>query len=283
MPPERQIELLEQDYQQARSANQPVPPGFHAYLGYLYYAVGRADQARQEFETEKANFPESTVLMDRRWPGCPRDEGRLARDRALAALGGLAASGCAAKPFDYTNYRAYPPHRFSSFLRQRRHRRPRDVRLPVHRDQADRRAGYYVSVALIDQLLKENGMPTPGEMVQAPLGKIREIVGADAVLYITIKQYGTRFQLLASTTAVTAARLVDTRTGTLLWEGRVAAEEGSGGSGNILADVIGALLTQVINQSTDHAHSVAERANAQFAVKDRGLLYGPYSPKYGTE
>jgi hypothetical protein len=71
--------------------------------------------------------------------------------------------------------------------------------------------------------------------------------------------------------------------GTLLWEGRVAAEEGSGGSGNILADVIGALLTQVINQSSDHAHSVAERANAQFAVKDRGLLYGPYSPKYGTE
>ncbi|HEY7139890.1 MAG TPA: DUF4810 domain-containing protein [Methylomirabilota bacterium] len=65
VPPERQIELLEQDYQQARSANQPVPPGFHAYLGALYYAVGRADQARQEFETEKASFPESAVFMDR--------------------------------------------------------------------------------------------------------------------------------------------------------------------------------------------------------------------------
>lgn len=65
VPPERQIELLEQDYQQARAANQPVPPGFHAHLGYLYYAIGRADQARQEFETEKANFPESAVFMDR--------------------------------------------------------------------------------------------------------------------------------------------------------------------------------------------------------------------------
>jgi hypothetical protein len=65
VPPERQIELLEQDYQKARSKNQPVPPGFHAHLGYLYYAIGRADQARQEFETEKANFPESAVFMDR--------------------------------------------------------------------------------------------------------------------------------------------------------------------------------------------------------------------------
>ena len=65
MPPERQLELLEADYQKARSQNKPVPPGWHAYLGYLYYQVGKADQARQEFETEKTQFPESAVFMDR--------------------------------------------------------------------------------------------------------------------------------------------------------------------------------------------------------------------------
>ena len=65
VPPERQIELLEQDYQKARAENKPVPPGFHAHLGYLYFQIGRADQARQAFLTEKANFPESAVLMDR--------------------------------------------------------------------------------------------------------------------------------------------------------------------------------------------------------------------------
>ena len=64
-PPEKQIELLEQDYQKARSDNQPVPPGWHAHLGYLYYQVGKADQAKQEFETEKATFPESAVFMNR--------------------------------------------------------------------------------------------------------------------------------------------------------------------------------------------------------------------------
>lgn len=63
--PQLQVERMEEDYQKARSANKPVPPGFHAHLGYLYYQLGKADQARQEFETEKAQFPESAVFMDR--------------------------------------------------------------------------------------------------------------------------------------------------------------------------------------------------------------------------
>jgi hypothetical protein len=63
--PEMQVEKLEQDYQQARAANKPVPPGFHAYLGFLYFQLGKMDQAKQEFMTEKANFPESAVFMDR--------------------------------------------------------------------------------------------------------------------------------------------------------------------------------------------------------------------------
>ena len=64
-PPEAQIEKLEQDYQKARATNKRMHPGFHAYLGYLYFQTGKLDQARQEFETEKADFPESAVLMDR--------------------------------------------------------------------------------------------------------------------------------------------------------------------------------------------------------------------------
>jgi hypothetical protein len=64
-PPEKQIEKLEADYQKARSADKRVPPGWHAHLGYLYFQTGKLDQAQQQFETEKAQFPESTVYMDR--------------------------------------------------------------------------------------------------------------------------------------------------------------------------------------------------------------------------
>jgi hypothetical protein len=204
-----------------------------------------------------------------------------------AALLASALSGCATtKPYDYTNYRAYPPR---SILVLPPVNESMDLRgtygylSTVTRPLAE--LGYYVyPVVLIDQFFKEQGMPTPGDMAQAPLGKIREIIGADAVLYITLRQYGTRYQVLASVTSVSAvARLVDTRTGTLLWQGTVVAQSSSGSSGNILGDLISAALSQVIGYSTDQARTLSEQANAQYGVKDRGLLHGPYSPKYGQE
>jgi hypothetical protein len=65
VPPEMQIEKLEQDYQKARATNKRMHPGFHAHLGYLYFQIGKVDQALQEFATEKAEFPESAVFIDR--------------------------------------------------------------------------------------------------------------------------------------------------------------------------------------------------------------------------
>lgn len=64
VPVEKQIEELEADYQKARAANRPVPPGYHAHLGYLYFQSGKTDQAKQSFQTEKTLFPESSTYMD---------------------------------------------------------------------------------------------------------------------------------------------------------------------------------------------------------------------------
>lgn len=60
-----QVEALEKDYQVARADNKRMPPGWHAHLGMLYFQLGKLDQAQQAFLTEKADFPESGVLMDR--------------------------------------------------------------------------------------------------------------------------------------------------------------------------------------------------------------------------
>jgi hypothetical protein len=65
VPVENQIQDLERDYQEAKAHNRPVPPGYHAHLGYLYFQLGKVDQAFQSFNTEKALFPESAVYMDR--------------------------------------------------------------------------------------------------------------------------------------------------------------------------------------------------------------------------
>jgi hypothetical protein len=65
VPLEAEVESLEKDRQQALAAHRRMPPGWHAHLGTLYYQLGKADQARQEFASEKAEFPESVVFMDR--------------------------------------------------------------------------------------------------------------------------------------------------------------------------------------------------------------------------
>jgi len=65
MAPEEQVQVLESDYQEARAANKRMPPGWHAHLAHLYYQLGKVDRARQELQTEKADFPESAVFMDR--------------------------------------------------------------------------------------------------------------------------------------------------------------------------------------------------------------------------
>lgn len=64
-PPEVQLEKLREDLEKAKAANLPPPPGLHAHLGFLYYTLGKYDEAQTEFETEKHLFPESAVFIER--------------------------------------------------------------------------------------------------------------------------------------------------------------------------------------------------------------------------
>lgn len=63
--PEVQVLKLEEDIEKARSKNKPMPPGFYAHLGYQYLQMGRTADAKKSFESEKRQFPEAAVLMDR--------------------------------------------------------------------------------------------------------------------------------------------------------------------------------------------------------------------------
>jgi hypothetical protein len=64
VPPERQLELLAKDYEIAKAKNKPVPPGWHAHLGYVFAQMGRMDEARGELLNEKSQYPESAVMVD---------------------------------------------------------------------------------------------------------------------------------------------------------------------------------------------------------------------------
>jgi hypothetical protein len=203
---------------------------------------------------------------------------------AAVALIGLSLAGCVTPvPYDYTAFHEHPPRSIlvlpplnESTAVEGTYSYLSTVSFPL----VER--GYYVfPVAVIDQLMRENGLPTAGEMHEVPPAKLREITGADAVLYIVLHQYGSKFQVVSATTTVNvSARLVDTQTGTLLWDGKALAQQGSGNSsGNILADIIGAAITQAINSKTDPGHEVSRMANAMlFTSPKREIPAGPYLP-----
>ena len=196
----------------------------------------------------------------------------------------LGLTGCATtQPYDLAAFRLHPPRSIlilpplnESTTVEGTYSYLSTVSRPVAE------MGYYVfPVALVDQFFKENGMPTAGEMHQVSLAKVAELTGADAVLFPTLLEYGSKYQLVSTVAIVRVkASLIDTRTGTLLWEGTGMAQQGSSGSGNFLADLVAAAVTQAINTGTDAAHAVSREANVNLF---RGLPYGPYSPLFGKE
>lgn len=150
-------------------------------------------------------------------------------------------------------------------------------------------AGYYVlPIALVDETFRQNGLTTPTDIQAVAPSKLQEIFGADAALYITVTEYGTSYKLFMSDTAVMAsAKLVDLKTNTTLWTGvaRASSEEGNNNGGGLVGMLITAAVKQVINSSTDAAHPIAGIASARLlsAGQPTGILYGPRSPKYGSD
>jgi len=53
--------------------------------------------------------------------------------------------------------------------------------------------GYYVfPVGIVDEFMKSNGLPEPADMHRAPIDKLGKVFGADAVLYVTLEEFGQR-------------------------------------------------------------------------------------------
>ena len=150
-------------------------------------------------------------------------------------------------------------------------------------------AGYYVlPVAVVEETFKQNGMTNAGDISATSPAKLHKIFGADAVLYITVVQYGTSYQVITSDTRVTAnAKLVDLRNGKLLWSGSATASsnDGDNSSGGVISMLVQAAVTQISNTLTDRSHDIAGVTSTRMltAGTPNGILYGPRSPNYGKD
>lgn len=202
----------------------------------------------------------------------------------------LVMTGCATKapPFDYTAYKESRPR--SILVLPPVNNTPEvqasySVLSYATRPLAE--AGYYVMpVTLVAEAFKENGMTQAADMHATSVDKLRQIFGADAALYITIGKYGTVYQVISSASVVSAeAKLVDLKTGKLLWRGSASASSEEGRSqqqGGLAGLLIAAIVKQVMATALDQSHQVAGVATTRLlsAGTANGMLYGPRSPNY---
>lgn len=200
---------------------------------------------------------------------------------ALLALGGCATEG----PKDYTAFKANRP---ASILILPPVNSSLEVDAPfgvlAQATMPIAEAGYYVfPVAIVYETFKQNGLTNPADIHQVPLEKLREIFGADAVLYMDVKQYGASYAVFASNVTVGIdATLVSTHTGETLWAGhKTVVDGGSSGAGGLIGMLIEAIVNQIANTLTDRSFGVAGTANLLLfsPAIEGGLITGPRYPE----
>ena len=75
-------------------------------------------------------------------------------------------------------------------------------------------------VAMVAEAFKENGLTQPSDMHATSPDKLRQILGADAALYITVTKFGVSYTVVNSETMVQVqGKLVDLNSGATLWPG----------------------------------------------------------------
>jgi hypothetical protein len=157
-----------------------------------------------------------------------------------------------------------------------------------HATQPLAEGGYYVlPVTLVDETFRQNGVFSANDAQDIPLAKLREFFGADAAVYIKVKKYGTSYNVIASESRVEVeGRIVDLRTGDLLWTGKAfatSAEQQQQSQGGLIGLLVMAALKQVIGSATDESYRYAGIANARLLGTPvyNGILPGPRSPMAG--
>jgi hypothetical protein len=214
---------------------------------------------------------------------------RLAQLAAMAAVVQLAGCATKAPPYDYSAFQKAKP---ATLLVMPPVNESPDVKTtPGVWAQATlplAEAGYYVlPVALVDETFTQNGINTANEAQDIPYQKLRDFFGADAAVYIRVKKYGTSYAVVASETRVEVeARILDLRTGSLLWDGKAvatSAEQSQQQQGGLVGLLVAAVVKQIVGTATDAAFNYAGIANMRLlgAPHYNGVLPGPRSKAYG--
>lgn len=206
----------------------------------------------------------------------------------LALAGSLVACAPMAKRSDYTAFRAEQPR---SILVVPVVNRSVDVDAPdyflstISRPIAER--GYYVfPVHLTKRLMEDEGL-SDADLVHsndpAVLGKM---FGADAVMYVRIDRWDSKYLVLQTTTTVELDyTLKSAKDGKTLWtRHQQLAYTPNNNAGGGLAGLIASAIAAAVEKAKPNYVPLAQQANASaVGLVGVGLPAGPYDPKFKAD
>lgn len=210
----------------------------------------------------------------------------------LAAVVAFALlSGCATKapPYDYSAFMKAKP--VTLLVMPPVNDSPEVSATPSVWSHATRplaEAGYYVlPVTLVDETFRQNGVTTADDAQGIPLPKLRDFFGADAAVYLKVTKYGTTYAVVSSETRVEVeGRIIDLRSGELLWQGKAmatSAEQQQQSQGGLIGLLVTAVVKQIVSTASDASYNFSGIATYRLlgAAQYNGVLPGPRSPLYG--
>lgn len=150
-----------------------------------------------------------------------------------------------------------------------------ETALATHASRIVAEAGYYIfSPYLIKEFFAENGYHEAQEIHDIPIEQLKKVFNVDAVLYPVLESFGTKYKVLLSSSGATiSGKLVDTRSGDIIWSDSSTVEKASVG-------LLDALIAQIADSLTDTASnfSIVAIDNLLTPTPQKGLAPGHRSP-----
>lgn len=140
-------------------------------------------------------------------------------------------------------------------------------------------AGYYVlSVPYTQKFLAREGITNGALAAQVPLEKYKQLFGTDAVMFVTLKQWDTNYNVFAGNVTVSAkVELYSTSTNERVWfYDSTVVYDTSGNSGNGLANLIATAIKTAVQDYVP----VARTVNSQIV---HTMPVGKYHPRYNKD
>ena len=194
----------------------------------------------------------------------------------------LASCATGPKPFDLTTFNAEAPH---SILVVPALNNTAAVTAPdwflstISAPFSNR--GYYVFPAnMVRGVLNENGLSDAGLIHSTDARRLRRLFGCDAVLFIAINKWNSKYVLLSTTTEVEFKyELRSCKTNSTLWTNTQSLKYSPSAAqgGNVLATLIADAIMATIEKGMPNFMPLARQANLQASsTRGQGLPDGPY-------